>query len=354
MKSVNGPTRGCRQLISAGRLALGGWFGLAALSLAAAERIPVIVDTDIGDDFDDCWALVTALKSSRLDLKLITTCYGKSDYRAKLVARYLTVSGRTSVPIGLGSNLDHGTGEQLRDWLKGVALSDYPGGVHADGPQAIVELVNASREPVTVVALGPMDTLAAALRLDPGIAAKANLVGMLGSIRIGYGQKPGAVAEYNVKSDIPSAQRVLSAPWKSLVITPLDTAGAVFIDEPRFKILQASSDPLLTTLLSGYRAYVASFEAQYGRDRLVKYGYPPPDRIVFSDVCYDVVGVYLADPDDRGDLNFESLRIKVTDDGFTRIDPEGSPMKVATSWKAKERFLDRTVKILASTPSLAK
>jgi hypothetical protein len=41
----------------------------------AAQRIPVILDTDIGDDIDDSWAPAMLLKSPRYGLKLATTTF---------------------------------------------------------------------------------------------------------------------------------------------------------------------------------------------------------------------------------------------------------------------------------------
>ncbi len=38
---------------------------------AKVGRIPVILDTDIGGDIDDTWALGLLLKSPELDLKLV-------------------------------------------------------------------------------------------------------------------------------------------------------------------------------------------------------------------------------------------------------------------------------------------
>ena len=52
----------------------------------AEAKIPVIFDTDIGDDIDDTWALVMLLKSPNLDVRLITTDYGNTVYRAKIVS----------------------------------------------------------------------------------------------------------------------------------------------------------------------------------------------------------------------------------------------------------------------------
>ena len=48
--------------------------------------IPVILDTDIGLDVDDVWALVFLLRCPELDVKLITTATGDTRYRARLVA----------------------------------------------------------------------------------------------------------------------------------------------------------------------------------------------------------------------------------------------------------------------------
>ena len=56
-------------------------------------RIPVILDTDIGDDIDDTWALVLLLKSPELDLKLVVGDQGKPLYRARLIAKLLQVAG---------------------------------------------------------------------------------------------------------------------------------------------------------------------------------------------------------------------------------------------------------------------
>ncbi len=42
--------------------------------------IPVILDTDIGGDIDDTWALAMLLKSPEVDLKLVVTDYGNTTY----------------------------------------------------------------------------------------------------------------------------------------------------------------------------------------------------------------------------------------------------------------------------------
>ena len=68
--------------------------------------IPLILDTDIGTDVDDVWALVFLLNCPEVDVKLITTCTGDTEYRARLVAKILSELDREDIPIGIGLHLD--------------------------------------------------------------------------------------------------------------------------------------------------------------------------------------------------------------------------------------------------------
>lgn len=66
------------------------------------KKIPVILDTDIGGDIDDTWALGLLLKCPEFDVKLITTSTDNTPLKAKLVAKFLEIVGRTDIPIGIG------------------------------------------------------------------------------------------------------------------------------------------------------------------------------------------------------------------------------------------------------------
>ena len=83
---------------------------------AKVAGIPVIFDTDIGDDIDDTWALGFLLRSPELDVKLVVGDDGKSEYRAKLLAKFLETAGRTDIPVGIGmevpSNPSNGRGQR--------------------------------------------------------------------------------------------------------------------------------------------------------------------------------------------------------------------------------------------------
>jgi inosine-uridine nucleoside N-ribohydrolase len=311
-------------------LILSMWFGRSmGADRVAVEKIPVILDTDIGDDIDDTWALVLLLKSPPFDLKLVTTTFGKAEYRAKIIAKLLTAAHRTDVPVGLGEGGRNGTGGQ-QPWVRDYRLSDYPGKIEQDGPAAIARTIAASPRPVTVIAIGPPTTLAAAVERYPEMAAKAAFSGMHGSVRKGYGG--GKVsAEWNVRAVPAAARRVLSAPWRQISITPLDTCGLVNLSGARFQSLQRSRDPLTQVLLENYRIWAK-------KDRL--------EQLKGTSTLYDTVAVYLAYPGSRPLLRLETLPISVTGDGFTRIDPAGTKMSVATEWKDLDGYRDFLVKIL--------
>jgi inosine-uridine nucleoside N-ribohydrolase len=288
-----------------------------------------MLDTDIGDDIDDTWALALLLRSPDLDVQLVTTTCGKAEYRAKIIARLLTVAGRSDVPIGLGEG-GHGGSAGQQAWVEKYKLSDYAGKIHKDGAGAIIDLVERSKEPLTIIAIGPLHTLAAALDRRPSIAGKACFVGMHGSVRKGYdGKAPSA--EYNVASNVPAARKVLSAAWRQASITPLDTCGLVNLSGKRFQTLKESSDPLARAVVENYRIWSNA---------------KTTDTMHGSSVLFDTAAVYLAYPGSRPLMKLETLSISVSNDGFTRIDPAGRKMTVASEWHDLDGFRDLLVERL--------
>ena len=93
------------------------------------NRIPVILDTDIGSDIDDTWALAMLLKSPELDVKLVVSDTGDTTYRSRVIAKLLEVAGRTDVPVGVGSRFDSPRAYPQESWVKDYDLGDYPGPV---------------------------------------------------------------------------------------------------------------------------------------------------------------------------------------------------------------------------------
>jgi len=296
-------------------------------------RVPIILDTDIGDDIDDTWALMMALRMPQLDLKLAVGDFGNAIYRARLLAKLLELTGRTDVPIGIGLEPLDEPGAQS-EWVGEYKLDDYPGHIHRDGVQAIIDVINASPEPVTLLCLGPAPNIAEALRRDPGIADNARFVGMFGSIYLGYDGEPEPAAEWNVRVDPVSLQKVFAAPW-DCTITPLDTCGLVRLSGDLYRLIHDSDDPWMKALIENYKVWLpgASYMAAD----------TDPGRI--SSTLFDTVAVYLALEEDL--LEMQDLPLRVTDDGYTVIDEtNGRMVHCAVAWNELPAFKRKLVDIL--------
>ncbi len=326
------------------QIGLLGWLSLVAFVLVSlsvrtsdaafgddtppASGIPVILDTDIGGDIDDTWALVLALKSPELDIKLVVGDQGMPQYRAKLIAKLLETAGRTEIPVGVGVNVKRKGKRAQEDWVRDYDLTSYPGKVYQDGVQAIIDTIMKSPHPITLIAIGPMPNLREALRREPRIANKAKFIGMHGSVRVGYRGAKTPAKEYNVAADPKACQKVFTAPW-DMTITPLDTCGLVSLDGKRYAAVRDCPYKLVRALIQNYRIWCG----------------PSPGRAdKASSTLFDTVAVYLAIDD--AFCQMETLPIRVTDDGYTVVDRAAKKIRIASKWKDMNGFQDYLVQRL--------
>lgn len=296
-------------------------------------KTPTILDTDIGTDIDDTWALAMLLNCPELDPRLIVTVNGDTVYRAHLAAKFLQVAGRTEIPIGIGLGNPEGTLKFQQPWLEGYEVSAYPGVIHENGVQAMIETILASPAPVTVISIGASTNVARALELEPHIAARCRFVGMHGSIHLGYGGAPGAVPEANVISDVPALRKVFAAPWLEKIITPLDTCGLVVLDGDRYQKVFHSPNPMLKALIQNYQIWA----------KLVTW-MTVDFTEVKSSTLFDTVAIYLAYSQDL--LEMEPLSLRITDNGLTLPDPDGDQVLAALHWRSLDAFYDHLVERL--------
>lgn len=310
---------------------------LASIGPAAAAdaaKIPVILDTDIGDDIDDTWALAMMLKSPELDVKMIVSDTGDTVYRAKLIAKLLEVAGRTDVPVGVGVRKKTGGKHNQGAWVADYDLSKYPGKVYDDGVAAMTDLIMASPEKITLICIGPVTNIPVALEREPRIAQRARFVGMHGSVKLGYGGSPEISKEWNVRADVPACQKAFTAAWP-MTITPLDTCGLVHLRGKKYAQVAACEDPLTRAVIENYHIWLAA----QGKKT---------DQVEASSTLFDTVAIYLAFATDL--VNIESYPLVVTDEGFTRIDPAGKAVDCAMSWKDLGAFEDLLVQRLTGKP----
>ncbi len=239
------------------------WRGVAALLVLSAGLShgaeKVLVDLDIGDDIDDAFALALVLASPEFEVVGISTAWGDTALRVRLVKRLLHEAGRDDIPVAQGIVTTSTTVFSQARWARRRPDDGKP------VPDAVDFLLdNVTRMPnsVTVLALGPMTNLAAARRRDPQRFARIGRIVMMGgSVRRGYGRTqygpPGPAAiEYNVHADVAAAREVMQS-GVPISLFPLD-ATRVQLDDVRRAELFARGTPMTDALTLLYHQWSAA------------------------------------------------------------------------------------------------
>jgi hypothetical protein len=145
----------------------------------------VIIDTDIGDDIDDAFAIALALESPEVKILGITTAWGNTALRARLVGRLLQETGRTEIPIAVGIEKHRPDGDANLTQAKYAERGPQrklPGAV-----EFLLGEIGKYPGEITLIAIGPETNLAAAIERDRETFRKLKRVVLMGgSVYRGY------------------------------------------------------------------------------------------------------------------------------------------------------------------------
>jgi len=203
----------------------------------------IIIDTDIGDDIDDAFAVAMALRSPELQILGISTTFGDTQTRAKLLDRLLGEAGRSDIPVAVGTPTTvRGTFTQLR-YAEG---GHFARKTHPEAVDFILDQIHRYPGEITLVAIGPLINVGALIDKDAQTFGELRRVVLMGgSVERGYGDlgysKPhGPEAEWNIKNDITSAQK-LFASGVPIFMMPLDSTQLKLDEVKRAAIFQAGT-----------------------------------------------------------------------------------------------------------------
>jgi purine nucleosidase len=218
----------------------------AAPTSAQPEKI--IIDTDIGDDIDDAFAIALALRSPEVKILGITTTFGDTQLRAKLVDRLLGEAGREDIPVAVGTPTPKKTTFTQRGYAEAgrFARQSHPAAV-----DFIFNQINQNPGQITLVAIGPLVNVGQLIDKDPAAFRKLKRVVMMGgSVERGYGDPYAAPTppspEWNIINDIPAAQK-LFASGVPIDMMPLDSTQ-LKMDEVKRDFLFRQATPLTEAL----------------------------------------------------------------------------------------------------------
>jgi inosine-uridine nucleoside N-ribohydrolase len=273
-----------------------------------APREKVIIDTDIGDDIDDAFAVALALHSPELEILGITTTFGDTEMRAKLLDRLLGEVGRADIPVAAGPPTPAKTAFTQLRYAEGGHFAKPS---HPDAVTFLLEQIRLHPGEITLICIGPLVNVGAAIDKDPATFHNLKRIVMMGgSIKrgygdIGYGPPHGPTPEWNIMNDIPSAQKLFAA-GVPLFVMPLD-ATQLKLDATNRNFLFRQGTPITDALTLLYH--------EWGQETPTLFDPMTIAYIVKPELC-----------------PVEPMLIRVDEQGYTRIvaPPKASGTSSAT------------------------
>src|SRR5438093_8000982 len=267
-------------------------------------------------------ALLLGLASPELDVRGISISYGNTVVEnafRNAVAILRRAGKRATLAVGARRPLKRPLAV-ARDTHgeSGLGYAELPpAGVILDFLKSLDRLRAEQPDPVTLVTLGPVTSLALALRSDPELvrAKVARHIAMIGNV--GAKGNTTRYAEFNAWCDPEALDIVLRAELPTEMVG-LDVTREAVLEAQEVARLGHSSAPLARWIGDALRFYVEFHKQQEGLDGCIVNDLLPiavllkPDTLVFEDKR---LVVDLADDDHRG---------------HTRADPGGALVRVAT------------------------
>jgi purine nucleosidase len=220
----------CYVLIAIHPLAVVRAEGQATASLPARrDSAPqsVLIDTDIGGDIDDAYAIGLALQSPELRILGITTEFVDTTLEARLTSRFLKETGHSDIPVAVGTPKQvppKGVLSQARYAERAPAGVTYPNAV-----DFLLQQIRLHPGEITLIAIGPETNIGAAIDRDIATFRKLKRVVIMGgSIYRGYNPantyriNMTPSLEYNIAMDPGAAQKLFTS-GVPLYVMPTDS-----------------------------------------------------------------------------------------------------------------------------------
>lgn len=262
--------------------------------MAAPAHTPLILDTDIGTDVDDALALSVLLGSPEFDLLGVTTVYGDTELRARVVSRLARLGGLADLPVFAGRSRTT-TGRDIY-WAghEGTTMPDLgtePVRNTGNEPAAIDFLVESARQrpgELVVLAIGPLTNIAAAMLADPSFAGNLQALYVMGGAFVGVGA-PAPAAEHNIACD-PEAAATVFAGAEPITVVGLDVTIRTQVRAPELARIEAAGE-LGAELGRQVRQYwqLGDADGNVPHDPLVAVALAQPELFTFATADINVL-----------------------------------------------------------------
>jgi len=229
----------------------------------------IILDTDIGTDVDDALALALAIKSGKdVELRAVTTVHGGVDLRARIAKKMLKISGLEHVPVAAGiaqplmrdRPILGWAGHEGRGFLTPEDRELKPCETHA--VDLIISEIMSMKGEITLVSIGPLTNLAAAIIREPRIIENVREIIVMGGVTRLFNGLNLPYREHNILCD-PEAAKIVFSSGAPITMVPLDVTLKVYIERKDLDAISAVKSPLADAIVSMVKEYLNIVNRDY-------------------------------------------------------------------------------------------
>ena len=202
----------------------------------------ILIDTDIGDDIDDAFALLAAMAGG-FEIVGVTTVFRDTDARARMAKKLLRAFGHgyENVPVYAGCSTytrDKETNTEHMCRFEEDLSEDALAPENTDPEAAVDFLLDCCRrygKDLSVLAIGPFCNIARALEKDPDALNAADQVVIMG------GAYFKQYADWNVMCDVPAAELMFRS-LPNLYCIGADVTHLLYADDVLLDALEHPED----------------------------------------------------------------------------------------------------------------
>jgi pyrimidine-specific ribonucleoside hydrolase len=228
--------------------------GTLALNVAAQDTTPrpVIIDSDMITD--DWMAILLTFKNPEFEVKAITvtgTGFAYCDAGTQIALGIVALAQASDIPVSCWRDTplfgDNAVPDDWRTTVETAASLNLPEGGEAADMNAVelfTKTLEDSSEKVTVLALGPLTNVGAALDANPSLVDKIEMIYVMGGavdVPGSFVSEENTTAEWNIYSD-PYAARLVFESGAPITLIALDATNDVPVTVEFMEKLEAAQN----------------------------------------------------------------------------------------------------------------
>ena len=230
----------------------------------------VILDTDIGDDIDDSFALLLLLESHKFNCLGVTTVFRNSLKRAKMAKQLIRSLGYDikvyrGIDDPLKQNIDHLISKEIKEKEKydedgKYIFPQYDKSMENEKVEDenavdfIIRMIHLYPHEVTLIPIGPLTNIASAIKKDPTIVPLIKEIRLMGAgLNLNF-------VERNIFCDPDAAKIVFSSNINKIVAVTINVTSLTSLTEEEVNSLKHNNSKAIKLVYEAMMKWFKHYE----------------------------------------------------------------------------------------------